>query len=194
MENGVAHFADPKIAGCSGYQYPNSFSIWNEVRQALLTSLIRPGLQAEHGVSFLNSLGIFHTVSGAFRRNLWLKYPFDETFSIRFSGAEDKDWAFYFYNRGYKFVVDPKFSVYHSHHGSFQNTFLKELQYLIMYIGAYRRYQNNAKYQHHGIPSNLSLHEPYVNYPYQRSSAGWEPWMDKLLPFAEVLQRHSNPY
>lgn len=45
------------------------------------------------------------------RKDLWKQYPFDE----EFSGCEDYDWASEMLARGYNIIIDPNFSVFHSH-------------------------------------------------------------------------------
>jgi len=54
---------------------------------------------------------IFSTVSCAVRRDIWLKYPFDNTVAI----AEDQQWARKILEQGLKIAYEPASMVYHSH-------------------------------------------------------------------------------
>ncbi|MBI2338634.1 glycosyltransferase family 2 protein [Candidatus Daviesbacteria bacterium] len=145
LQSATRHFADERVAGCSGFQYPVSRTPWELLRSKLLTNIIRSGIQGRNSISLANGIGLFNTVTGAVRRELWEKHQFDEDFSEWFCGGEDKDWAFYWYKQGYRFVTEPNFSVYHNHQGAntLKETFLHEFDYLMMYLGAYNRYKRN---------------------------------------------------
>lgn len=57
---------------------------------------------------------LFSTVSGAMRKEIWEKIPFQDNIPI----AEDQEWAKNALNAGYKILYNPESSVYHSHHYS----------------------------------------------------------------------------
>lgn len=182
LEKGIRHFTDPEVAGVSGYQYPSSPSLLNRVRLEVLKRLAPPGKQS---TSFFRSMGLFSTVCGAIRRNLWEQHPFDETFSSRFSGGEDKDWAFYFQDQGFKFIVEPDFSVSHSHRAPFKQALLRDFDYLLMYAAAYKR-----------LKMNTGKDKTEFNYfitPYEQNTRPWRPWMNDALPLIEMLQDNSFP-
>jgi GT2 family glycosyltransferase len=114
LENGVNHFRNPQIAGVGGYFTPhkngtlleklvyNSWKKFNEISRAYVKD------------------NYFSTISCILRKPLWEEYPFDENipkeipYAKKF-GGEDYDWAIEMQARGYKIIVEPKFSVYHSH-------------------------------------------------------------------------------
>lgn len=49
--------------------------------------------------------------SGGFRRQLWEQRPFDE----QLAASEDREWAWYWLQRGWLVLLDPALAVYHSH-------------------------------------------------------------------------------
>ena len=53
----------------------------------------------------------FHNANAMVRREIWEKFPFDETLS----GVEDRAWAKQVVEYGYKIVYEPEASVYHYH-------------------------------------------------------------------------------
>jgi GT2 family glycosyltransferase len=60
------------------------------------------------------------TINCIIRRSLWKAYPFDENLPSLVPetgkyGLEDYDWSKEMMARGYRIVVDPSFSVFHSH-------------------------------------------------------------------------------
>ncbi|MGQ9531118.1 MAG: glycosyltransferase family 2 protein, partial [Candidatus Bathycorpusculaceae bacterium] len=114
LENGVKHFKDPKVAGVGGYFTPhaggtlweklvyNSWKKLNEISRAYVRD------------------NFFSTINCVLRKSLWEEYPFDEKMPMEIPyagrfGGEDYDWAIEMQARGYKIVVEPKFSAHHSH-------------------------------------------------------------------------------
>jgi GT2 family glycosyltransferase len=114
LENGVYHFRNPKVAGVGGYFSPhkngtlweklvyNSWKKLNEISRAYVKD------------------NYFSTIDCILRKSLWEEYPFDEKMPSEIPytgkfGGEDYDWAIEMQSRGYKIIVEPKFSVYHSH-------------------------------------------------------------------------------
>jgi len=51
--------------------------------------------------------------SGAFRRELWQRHPFDE----KLAADEDLEWAWYWLRAGWLVRLDPDLAVHHSHAG-----------------------------------------------------------------------------
>lgn len=49
--------------------------------------------------------------SGGFRRELWEQRPFDE----QLAASEDREWAWYWLQRGWLVLLDPALAVHHSH-------------------------------------------------------------------------------
>lgn len=114
LEAGMNHFKSPEVAGVGGYFSPhkdgtiwekiiyNSWSGLNKVRKAYFKS--------NH----------FSTINCILRKSLWKEYPFDERLPLIIPhtakfGGEDYDWAIEMQARGYKVIIDPKFSAFHSH-------------------------------------------------------------------------------
>ena len=114
LENGVQHFLDPKVAGVGGYFTPHEDgTLWEKL--------------VYHSWKKLNEMSgaylrddFFSTINCILRKSLWQEYPFDEHLPKEISyakkfGGEDYDWAIEMQARGYKIIVEPKFSLRHSH-------------------------------------------------------------------------------
>jgi hypothetical protein len=114
LETGISHFKSPEVAGVSGYFSPHKDgTIWEKI---IYTSW--SGLNTVSKSYFRDDH--FSTVNCILRKSLWKEYPFDEKLpnTIPYAenfGGEDYDWAVEMQVRGYKVVIDPKFSVFHSH-------------------------------------------------------------------------------
>ncbi len=142
LESGTRHFTDQKVAGCSGDVYQDERgTFWEIKRQQFLGTLQKPNLKVHDRISLSGSMNIFHTISGSARKEAWDQHPFDEQYSEKFHGGEDIDWAFYLVNKGYAFVSDPGFSVYHSHSENLKTMLQSQKKYMLMYLGAYFRYR-----------------------------------------------------
>lgn len=168
LESGARHFVDDKIAGTSGYMYPKPGEIRNTLRSSFLQLIVRPKIQIQTTPSFRNSFGLFNTVSGALRKDYWRDNPFDETFSGWWFGGEDKDWAFNQVHLGRNFIVDPGFSVYHSHNGTPKDMLIRDASLLLMSVAAYQRFRAN-KIQQFDDPNSI------WKTPYPSSLPNWKP-------------------
>jgi len=93
LEDGLANFRDPKVAGINGWYYDNG-----------------KRRKIKHGLKLGTRANLSNTNS-IIRKDLWNKYHFDENLS----GAEDYDWGKEMLFRGYKIIKDPKFNVDHFH-------------------------------------------------------------------------------
>ena len=134
LENGVRHFKDPKVACVSGYFSPVEKSDFARETAALLYHF--------SGRVFLR-LSWCSTVNGIIRRSLWKEYPFDESLpklipETRRYGLEDYDWSMEMKARGFKVVIEPLFSVYHSHERGFREV-LRNLRNYFVYFRVQRR-------------------------------------------------------
>ena len=108
---GLRHFGDRKVACVTGYSYPLEKN--------------KPLLKVSQYVYFFSERIIVRfdwasTVDCLIRKSLWQAYPFDENLprvipEARSYGCEDYDWSKEMEARGFKIVVDPQFSVFHSH-------------------------------------------------------------------------------
>jgi len=98
-------FADPRVAGVYGRQLPRANATPLDWLGMWLSGVLgdRPKL--------LDRRPLFSNANGAFRRALWLAYPFDE----QVAGAEDIAWARRLQQHGYLIAYQPTAAVYHSH-------------------------------------------------------------------------------
>jgi rhamnosyltransferase len=55
----------------------------------------------------------YTNASGGFRAELWRQHPFREDMPM----TEDKEWSFYWLQRGWRCLVDPRLGVDHTHGG-----------------------------------------------------------------------------
>jgi len=128
LENGVKYFADTQVAGVSGYFVPDH----------------RGGISAklDKAVYQFTQKSVLHqdwcsTINCVIRKSLWQVYPFDENLpniipeTTRY-GLEDYDWSKEMIARSFKIIVDPAFSVYHSH-GNFLNETERNLRSYFVY-------------------------------------------------------------
>jgi hypothetical protein len=114
LESGVSHFKNPKVAGVGGYFSPhNNGTLWEKLvynSWKKLNEISRAYVKDNY----------FSTIDCILRKSLWEEYPFDEKLpkEIPYAGkfgGEDYDWTIEMQTRGYRIIVEPKFSVYHSH-------------------------------------------------------------------------------
>jgi rhamnosyltransferase len=92
-------FADPGVACVAGDRFdPDGRPLAAPLRQDFDLARRRP----EWGYS---------NAAGAFRAELWRQRPFRDDLP----GCEDKEWAWYWLERGYVCVVDPEAVVDHDH-------------------------------------------------------------------------------
>lgn len=111
LERGVRHFSASKIAGVTGLYTPHADgSLWEKIYYSpVLVRLYRKRwirLAVDGSGRYL-----FSTTNCMIRRALWESYPFDESLPQ----CEDYDWGLEMEARGYSTIIDPEFSVYHSH-------------------------------------------------------------------------------
>jgi rhamnosyltransferase len=95
---------DEKIAGIYGRQQPMAFSSARDKRDLTISFGLDRRVQRKDP--------FFHNANSAVRRDLWEKYPFDETVT----NIEDRLWAETVLAQGYYILYEPEASVYH-HHG-----------------------------------------------------------------------------
>lgn len=115
LQNGIKHFEDPITAGVGGFFIPHRDE---------------SALDNFHAMTyFLSQMTVlrqnrFCTVNCMIRKSLWKKYPFDENLSklipeTKRYGLEDYDWSEEMMARNFKIIMDPSFSVFHSHERGF---------------------------------------------------------------------------
>jgi glycosyltransferase involved in cell wall biosynthesis len=116
LSSGLSHFEDRDVACVTGYSYPFEKN--------------RPLLKVSQYVYYFSERIVLRfnwasTVDCILRRSLWQAYPFDENLPHIISeakayGCEDYDWSKEMEARGFKILVDPQFSVFHSHERGFK--------------------------------------------------------------------------
>lgn len=131
LENGVKHFRDSTVAGVSGFFLPHGEeTIFGKIDRTLY--YISQKIFLRQGWSTVNCI---------IRKSLWQIYPFDENLpkiipQTQKYGLEDYDWSREMTFRGYKIIVDPNFSVFHSHKEGFDEIMRNMRRYFV-----YRRLQ-----------------------------------------------------
>ncbi len=70
-------------------------------------------------------MGIMGNTNSFFRRSSWQEHRFDLDMG---EGGEDAEWALYWLKKGYKFILEPKVAVYHSHGLAFAD-FIKQYKH-----------------------------------------------------------------
>jgi rhamnosyltransferase len=115
LEDGLKHFEDPKVAGVSGFFIPH--------QKDILGKWITPMYHiSERKILRQNWLS---TINCIIRKSLWKTYPFNENLpksvpETKRYGLEDYDWSQEMTARGFKIIIDPSFSVFHSHEKGFK--------------------------------------------------------------------------
>ncbi|MGB9676425.1 MAG: glycosyltransferase family 2 protein [Candidatus Bathyarchaeales archaeon] len=111
LQNGVKHFKNSNVAGVSGFFLPHSEGkVFGEFDKLLYYFSQKLVLRQDW----------CSTINCIIRKSLWQIYPFDENLpklipQTQRYGLEDYDWSKEMISRGYKIIVDPSFSVFHSH-------------------------------------------------------------------------------
>ncbi len=132
LERGLRHFEDEKVAGVSGFFLPA-----DEGFRKTLFYLVEERIQRISWVSTINCI---------IRKSRWEEYPFDEGLlytipETRKYGGEDYDWTLEMLSRGYRVVLDPEFSVVHTHE---ENILFEIFRNLKNYF-IYKRLQEKIK-------------------------------------------------
>ncbi len=100
----VAGFADPGIAGVYGRQLPLAFSGAVDKRDLLTVFGLDRRVQTRDY--------FFHNANSMIRREVWERFPFDETLT----NIEDRHWGKAVTEAGWRLLYEPEAAVYH-HHG-----------------------------------------------------------------------------
>jgi len=106
LESGLKHFEHENVAGVSGFFLPS-----NKGFEKRLFLLVEEQMKMISWISTINCI---------IRKSRWKEYPFDENLlniipETKKYGGEDYDWTLEMLARGYKIVLDPDFSVVHTH-------------------------------------------------------------------------------
>ena len=118
LEDGTSHFGDAKVAGVSGFFIPHQEGTALKGLDKVVYQLTQRAILRQDWCSTINCI---------IRKSLWQVYPFDENLpkiipETRKYGLEDYDWSKEMIARGFRVVVDPMFSVFHSHGGVLDET------------------------------------------------------------------------
>jgi glycosyltransferase involved in cell wall biosynthesis len=112
LQGGLKHFEDPRVAGVSGFFLPHKEGAVFGRCDATLYYFSQKISAHPVWCSTINCI---------IRKSLWEKYPFDENLpkiipETKEYGSEDYDWSREMAARGFRIVIDPLFSVFHSHY------------------------------------------------------------------------------
>lgn len=111
LQGGLKHFEDPWVAGVSGFFIPHEDG----------TVFGRGDATLYYFSQKISAHPVWcSTINCIIRKSLWEKYPFDESLprlipETKEYGSEDYDWSREMTARGFRIVIDPLFTVYHSH-------------------------------------------------------------------------------
>jgi len=118
LEAGMRHFEEGEVAGVSGFFIPHQEGTALGKLDKMVYQLTQRAILRQDWCSTINCI---------VRKSLWQVYPFDENLpkiipETRKYGLEDYDWSKEMIARGFRIVVDPMFSVFHSHGGFLDET------------------------------------------------------------------------
>ena len=128
LQDGIKHFEDPSVAGVSGFFIPSRDGSVLGKFDAVIYYLSQAMILHQNRFSTINCM---------IRKSLWEKYPFDEKLpkiipETKIYGLEDYDWSKEMMARGFRIIIDPLFSVFHSHHKSL-NEMLRNVRNFFIY-------------------------------------------------------------
>jgi glycosyltransferase involved in cell wall biosynthesis len=103
LENLVKDLSASNIAGVYGRQEPLSFTSDLDKRDLLTVFGLDKKIQTKDS--------FFHNANSAFSREIWDKYPFNETLT----NIEDRVWGEKVVSKGLNIIYEPEASVYHWH-------------------------------------------------------------------------------
>jgi len=103
----IAHFEDEKVAGvyCRQIAWPDA-----DLYEVLRIKNTFGETSKSFSKEASNANMSFSNVASCIRRSVWEKHPF-----VILPAAEDREWAQWAIEKGYKIVYDAQASVYHSH-------------------------------------------------------------------------------
>jgi GT2 family glycosyltransferase len=136
LEDGLRWFKNKNIAGVSGFFYPKEVQKTIHTFSNILYYLIE---------KYVLKLRWCSTMNCIIRKSLWKEYPFDERLPLiipetKKYGLEDFDWSLEMINRGFQIIIDPQFSIYHSHQEGVQEVTRNTKNYFI-----YKRIQKKIE-------------------------------------------------
>lgn len=128
LEDGLKHFDDPQVAGVSGFFIPHQ----NDIVGRWISPMYRVSETKVLRMDWLS------TMNCIIRRSLWERYAFNENLAdivpeTERYGLEDYEWSTEMKARGFKVVIDPAFSVFHSHEEGLKEI-LRNLKNFFVYM------------------------------------------------------------
>jgi GT2 family glycosyltransferase len=139
LHDGIKNFEDNNVAGVTGFFIPHrDKTVARRLDASLYYYVQRAAARKEW----------FCTITSMIRKELWKKYPFNENLprlipETKKYGLEDFDWGQEMRARGYETIVDPSFSVFHSHGRGFSETVRNVKNYFV-----YRKIQQRIRCFH----------------------------------------------
>ena len=119
LSNLIRNFTDSAVAGVYGRQVARKGT--KPMESFFLNTmypLYKMTKSAEQGEVDMNAI-FFSDANSAIRREVWEKYPFDDSLIM----SEDQEWAKRVLLAGGKIIYDPEATVYHSHNYSLKTVF-----------------------------------------------------------------------
>jgi rhamnosyltransferase len=127
LAEGISGFLSDKVMGVVGpmLSLPDA-SVWEKIFYAWCTYAMKLiTLNRKYVIyrkPFMGVLGFTHSIV---RRDLWERHNFDERYGL---GGEDEAWARYWFEKGFKVVMNGDFVIRHSHGLGLKN-FLKQYRH-----------------------------------------------------------------
>jgi rhamnosyltransferase len=150
LRNLLQPFKDPAVAAAYSRQVPYDHA--NPMEQFFLSSRFPPGKAAVRKVAKGGALSLpdvfFSNVSSAARRDVLLKFPFDEKIIM----SEDQKFSFDLLQAGYKVVYQPESIVVHSHDYTLKIVFQRYFDSV---------YSLTEIFDGHGVGTTLSMGSSY---------------------------------
>lgn len=148
LEDGVRHFSDKRVTGVAGNMLPDKTraSIWEMKRFHYFSWLLHSKRIRKYSDANFWNFGMFYTYAGALRKEVWIREPFDEEYSKRRGMGEDVLWALNLASSGHTFIIDPQFSVFHSHGEGLVELLRSQYMYGKNYFHVYFTYVLNKQF------------------------------------------------
>jgi glycosyltransferase involved in cell wall biosynthesis len=124
-----------KVAGVYGYTPPLDNA---SLTEKIYYSLGYLSIYKKPQVIDKSRMGIMGNTNSLIPKRLWEEHRFDLGMS---EGGEDAEWANYWLSKGYKFICEPRLSVYHSHGLSFKDFLSQRRHWQKVYNQAVGKYE-----------------------------------------------------
>lgn len=121
LENLIRNFEDKDVAGAYSRNIPRPDCDPFEARYILTGWGPKKEVKSIRDYKNYKKLVFFSNTSSCLRKDIWAKFPFDDTLVQ----TEDQAWSKAVLEAGYKIVYDPDSAVIHSHSNSMEVLFKK---------------------------------------------------------------------